>query len=400
MVTRRFWPHNGFDSAAALLALASGLHRQGVSVEVLAPRYTSSWPDEFALREITIHRPAAAPRSEWSMGRYTRHISQWLKSNAASYDLIYVDASREEAAAAVEATRGTCVASLLRVAGWGPVSDAIWWDASRSGQRCLAAVKQCDGVIAKCGADHRALLARGVTAAKVHRIDNGFASGHARSTTARAIARRVLADVNADLATDLQSPVILCIGRMTPGSGLETVAQGVRTMVARFPDLRVWFIGDGPEREAIYGRLRSDGVRAAISMPGTFLDTDDLLAAADVFLQADDEGLDHFLPAAVSAELPIIAARSDAIQTVLRGTAAGGPSVTWFEAGESKSLCQAVRRVIEHLPECRAEATALRRELLRQRPQRESIHAHIALIHQLVDARTDPKSRTSIEVAS
>jgi hypothetical protein len=117
LVTRRFWPHCGYDSAASLLALATGLQRRGMTIEVLTPRYAATWPETFSLREITVHQHAAAPRSDWSMGRYVRHITSWLKENAKSYDLIYTDAIRDETIAIIDAARGTNVATLARVAG-------------------------------------------------------------------------------------------------------------------------------------------------------------------------------------------------------------------------------------------------------------------------------------------
>lgn len=400
LVTRRFWPHCGHDSAAALVGLATGLQRRGMMVEVLAPRYAASWPESFLLREVPVHQPAAAPRSDWSMGRYIRHVTSWLKENASTFDLIYTDAIRDETIAIIEAARGSSVATLARLSGWGNHSDASWWGTTRAAGRCLAAAKQCDGVIAKCAVDHRELISRGVSSAKIHRIDNGFSAGQVRSSMARSVARRALSQVNGDLQADIQAPVILCMARMNRASGVDMVASCVRTMLARFPELKIWFVGDGPNREQLYSLMRSDGARSSFSMPGTFLDTEDLMAAADVFLQADDEGLDQFLPAAVSSELPIVAVRTDAVRTVLSGADESGTGVTWFEPEQPKTLNQAVRRVIENLSERRTAASALRRSLLRQRPQRDAIDTHIAVIHQLVEAKFGPQSRSSIEVAS
>ncbi len=395
LVTRRFWPHGGYDSAATVLALATGLQRRGVELEVMAPRYASTWPDGFALREFVVHRPAAAPRSDWSMGRYLRHVSHWLRDHAVQFDLIYTDAAREESAAIYDVTRGSKIATLVRIAGWGKHSDAQWWDSSRSATRCLTALKQFDGVIAKCAADHRSLVARGIDPSKIHRIDTGFAPGFVRSATARSVARGVLARVNGDLKADITAPVILCMSRMNRTSGMDLVAGCVRIMVARFPDLKIWFVGDGPNREVLYSQMRADGVRSSFAMPGTFLDTDELMAAADVYLQLDEDGLDHFLPAAVSAELPIVSVRNESIRTVLGG-AESEAAVTWFEPGQPKTLNQAIRHVIENLPERRKLAVAFRRSLLRQMPQRENVESHLAIARRLVDAKIDPQSRPPI----
>ncbi len=115
------------------------------------------------------------------------------------------------------------------------------------------------------------------------------------------------------------SPVVICTSRMTRESGVNLLVKAARHLIARYPDLRLWFIGDGPHRDWIYETMRGDGVRASIAMPGSFCDVDDLFAAADVFLQTDDDGLDFFLPNAISAELPIVALDTESTRTVISG---------------------------------------------------------------------------------
>ncbi len=86
LIGRRFWPHGSIDSAAHLFQLAAALHRRGVAVEVLTPRYSSTWPVEFKIREIPVHRPVMAPKRDWSIGRYTRSLTAWLRQHVTSYD--------------------------------------------------------------------------------------------------------------------------------------------------------------------------------------------------------------------------------------------------------------------------------------------------------------------------
>lgn len=398
-VTRRFWPHGGYDGAASLLSLATGLHRAGLHIEVLTPRYASTWPDAMCLRELTIHRPAAAPRSDWSMVRYLRHVTSWLKQHLNSFDLVFCDNARDEIHSVIEASRSTPIAKLARVTGWGRGSDIAWWDHTRGGSKTLAATKLFDGVVVHNANDHRALLARGFTPSRVHRIDPGFATGPVRNPLARAAARRVLAHTNGDLAADIHAPVVLCMGRMTSESGMALACQSVRLLVARFPDLRFWFVGDGPQRETFYANMRSDGVRASIAMPGSFLDMDDLIAASDLYLQTDDEGLDHYLPTVLTSELPVVAARSESILSLLGTTPDAEPLLTWFQPQDEKSLRDAIRSAIENIAERKQAASSLRKILIRQRPQHVMLDRYAELIRQLVDTRSDTAS-SSIEVAS
>ncbi len=411
LIGRHFWPHGSTDSAGFLVQTACALHRHGVHVEVVTPRYASSWPEEFMFREIMVHRPAAAPRSDWSMGRYIRHLSNWLRQYAGSFDVILVDAIRDESVAAIEASKSLGCATILRSSGWGLHSDPVWWQTSRSARRCGATGKMADAVIAKSAACQRALLADGYAANRIERIDQGFAAGPVRSAESRRLARKALCLVNSDLATHGDSPVVICTARMTRESGVHLFVKAARHLIARYPDLRLWFIGDGPHRDSIYETMRGDGVRASIAMPGSFCDVDDLFAAADVFLQTDDDGLDFFLPNAISAELPIVTLDTESTRTLISGgpvdtakrrLAKDDPNslVEWCPAATSKYIRLGLLRVLDDLPGYQAKASQLRRLLVRTRPQSETIGAYVALMQRLANNRSPERRNPSVEAVS
>ncbi len=402
LVGRHLWPHGSHDSAGALFQLALGLHRRGVNVEILTPRYAASWPQTMKLREIPVHRPAAAPRSEWSMGRYVRHLTHWLRERGAEYDVMYCDAVREEAMAVVDAGRSLQRPTALRLGGWGELSDMAWWPVSRASRRVHAFARSADRLIVATAAGHRALLSEGFAASQVVRIDRGFASGVVRTPGTRAAARRALVTANGDLATSENTPVIFCIGRMAPAAGMNLLAESLPYLVRRFPDLRVWFLGDGPNRETMYSNLRADGVRASIAMPGSFVDWQDVLVAADLYVQTDHEGLDFFVPSAVEAELPLVMLDDplvrDAIQ-VPSGSELDG-DIGWYASCSGKSLRLAIRRALEQLPARRRAAAALRRALVRTHPLSDTIEAHARLFEELSRRGGESRSRPSSEAAS
>jgi glycosyltransferase involved in cell wall biosynthesis len=413
LIGRRFWPHGGFDSAGYLTDLACGLNRRGVHVEICTPRYAASWPDRFWFREIPVHRPAAAPRSDWSISRYTRHMTHWLRHHAASFDAILVDSLREESVAAVEACRGTACACIVRYAGYGIHSDAAFWNTSRAARRCAAIAKMADAVIAKSAICNRALIADRFSPDRVHRIGTGFAAGPIRSADQRATARAVLGAVNSDLRTDDDTPIAICNSPMSRGSGACDLVSAARHLIAKHPALRIWFLGDGPYRDWIYEQLRSEGVRASIAMPGSFSHVDDLYAAADVYLQTDDSGLDHFLPAAVSAELPVVAIHTDATRAVLTGasgrlpTPAGlagenepGGWVRWVEEPTYRHFVAAVTSVLDNAAAARSDAANLRRYWLRHQPMTATIDRYVDLIEQVVARKQDHRPGRSAEVIS
>ncbi|WP_442507084.1 glycosyltransferase [Novipirellula sp. SH528] len=434
LVGRHFWPHASFDAAGFLAQLATDLYRSGVHVEVVTPRYAASWPEHFQFREIPVHRPAAAPRSDWSMGRYVRHLTTWLKEHSASFDLIVADSIREESQAVVEAAAAAGIASVLVSAGWGDESDPSWWQTSRSARRCAATAKEADAIIVKNAQAERLMIAQGFPQAMLHRIEIGFTSSVHNLEDTRVAARARLGAVNSDLSTMPDSEVVLCTGRMQKKGAMDILASAARHLIAGRPDLRIWFVGDGPERQSLYDFLRADGVRNSIAMPGSFVDASDLMMAADVFVHADHQGLDFALPSAVSVGLPIVAAEMAEVRSLL--TPVGKPikrigatsafvddddlasensdhadenvadeDVAWFTPAKAKSIRIAIRQTLDGLPAARQRALQLRRDLVRSRPQSKAIEAYIDLMTRVVHAKSAGKLRasnksSSIETAS
>ncbi|MCP4890869.1 MAG: glycosyltransferase family 4 protein [Planctomycetaceae bacterium] len=349
----------------------------------------------------------AAPRSEWSMGRYMRHLTTWLRENAGRFDVLFVDGIREEAAAAVEAARSIGCATILRCSGWGWERDTEWWNRNRSTARCGTVGKLADAVVAKSPECARALVAAGYQADRVVRIDDGIAGGPQPTTAMKVNARQSLATANGDLFAEEDVPIVLCTSSMTRSGGIHLLVDAARLLITRHPNLRLWFVGDGPYRDSIYQRIRGDGVRASIAMPGSFNDNEDLFLAADIFLQPDEHGLDYFLPAAVRAQLPIVAVDQPSIRTVLTGNASerGTPGeedpgqwVQWLPGATSKIARKKLCDVLGDLPNARVGASKLRRHLLRSRPQTGSVQAYHELVRRVMNR---PSGRNlSIEAAS
>ena len=127
----------------------------------------------------------------------------------------------------------------------------------------------------------------------------------AGNASAQQLARRALATINSDLAAAEDEMVAVCFRHMSGSDGTETLAKAVRPIVQGHPNLKFWFVGDGPQRESLYEFLRSEGVRTSISMPGSFSDIEDVLIAADLIVQTDERGLDFTVPSAIAAELPL-----------------------------------------------------------------------------------------------
>lgn len=383
MVCRTYWPHLWSDVASRSVRLADGLARAGIDVNVLTPRYGTSWPAEIVHREILVHRPFDAPRSDWSMGRYLRNVEMWLRSHAAQYDVIYCSAIREESALVVEAAQRLGSASVLHHGGTGDQADAVYSIASRHRRRVTAAIAGADAIVLPRASAEQAMVVAGYSPSRFRRIAMGISPGTGstgRDAVARVCARQALAAINGDLKTNRDSMVVTTFCRMSDSAGLMKLAHAIPDLVTIWPDLRFWLIGDGPLRGELHRYFKHHSVRENIAMPGTFVDFADVLMASDVYVQPSaNDGLDDFVFQALAAPLPIVMA--DATDT--RGIIGRGDDVAWFQSDDGGSLHRAMRGTLVDLATAQATAEQLRRNLLKQRPLSETIGALITLICEL-----------------
>jgi glycosyltransferase involved in cell wall biosynthesis len=199
---------------------------------------------------------------------------------------------------------------------------------------------------------------------------------------------------------------------MTRDGGINLLVNAAPHLINRYPDLRLWFIGDGPYRDWIYENLRGHGVRASIAMPGSFSDFTELCQAADLFFQPDDDGLDYFLPTAISAELPLVCLRTPSTESLLCGPPSSQLATTtdndsapetanlvqWIDASTAKQTRLGVIQILDDIEQAQHRATELRRSLLRSRPQTESVQGYINLLEKLVKQR--PPNSPSTETVS
>ncbi|MEM8670798.1 MAG: glycosyltransferase [Planctomycetota bacterium] len=399
-IARHFWPHGSIDSAGFAYRLAKSLRRDGIELEVLTPRFASSWTDRLVVNEIPIHRPAVAPRSDWSMGRYTRHLMGWLRHHGKDFDVLMVDAIREESTAAIETARSLGCSTLVRCSGWGWNSDTQWWEHHRGASRCAAYGKLADAIVAKSPQCARSLIASGYPNDRIVRIDDGFSTGATPTSVMKRAARDSLALANHDLKAEDEVPVVLCTSAMTRDGGIQSLVEAALPLVTRHPKLRIWLIGDGSYRDWIYQQLRSDGIRASIAMPGSFSDCEDLFMAADVFLQPDESGLDYFLRLAVEKELPIVTVDQPSIRNVLGGCSAQRDShpqddpaefVTWISGATAKMVRQGIGHVLDDLPTARQNAGQLRKLMVRKHPHADTVQAYHDLVRRIIN-RSSGKS--------
>lgn len=380
MATRRFWPHTD-DAVGRLTQLADGLRRGGARPTILAARYAASWPRALDYREIPTFRPVAAPRGDWSGALYQRGLARWLREHVAEFDILYADSMREEGAAIVEAALRAEVPSVVRCGGSGGASDGQWANSSRAARRCFNLCLRADALVAPTAAAARALIACGAAAERVHRIDDGVPPGPRRDEASIAAARVSLALANGDLHVPRGGRVVMCTARMDASSGVMLLAEAIIPLCERWPELRVWFIGDGPQREMLHGFLQSHAIRGMTALPGCFGHIDELLRAADVLVvPSDADALEHRLPAAIGAGLPVVVVDTPETRSLL-GIAA--KDIPMFATGDVGEMRRALITSIEDPRQAARRAANARNMMRRLFPREHSVAAHLQWFHRL-----------------
>ncbi|MEC8473898.1 MAG: glycosyltransferase, partial [Planctomycetota bacterium] len=357
-----------------------------------------------------------APRRDWSIGKYVRLMGAWIAERAREVDLIYLDSPREELLATIDATADRQTAVLVQCLSSDYPSDTRWWQHNRNGKRCLSAVNRAHGIILDHASIEKELIILGVDRPKMFRIPIGIQRSLAINSVERWETRKVLAQANSDLSTEPDTPVVLCQAAMTELGGVNRLVQVARMLLLRFPNLRIWLVGDGPLRDNIYNSLRAEGVRASVAIPGSFSDPSDVFRAADCFFQPSDVGLNFFLPMAISMELPIVSVDSvqirrsldaacedaegavqarhvssdlgrpgDPVHPSLLSGNSEEPSefLAWCDANSPKSIQESMISVLTAMPQAKLRAQKLRELMMKRRSENHCLDALTAAIHRL-----------------
>jgi glycosyltransferase involved in cell wall biosynthesis len=114
--------------------------------------------------------------------------------------------------------------------------------------------------------------------------------------------------VREQLGTQPGAVVCLTVARLVAGKGHELLLQAFARLASRFPELDLWFAGDGPELEALRARAEGLGVAARVQFLGFRRDVPRLLRAADLLCHPSrKEGAPNSVREAMAAGLPVAA---------------------------------------------------------------------------------------------
>jgi glycosyltransferase involved in cell wall biosynthesis len=382
LVTPRFWPQVG-DSELLIGELARELACRGASPLVLAGKWSLGWPATMRVCEFQVAHLAHAPRGGWSTLRYLIDLTRWLRRRRGNWDVVYVQGLRQEAYAAVGALQGSGVPLVLRCEESGPRGDCDWQAQTRFGERTRRRCQQADAIVAGSSAVADELRQRGYAEERVHVIPGGVEPGPPRSADRRFRARAVLSETNYDLAAAEYAPVVVYVGKLDDFAALAGLLRAWQDVARRWASARLWLIGDGSAREALYEQIVIWELQYQVFMPGSFEDLTDVWLAADVCVVPQPGPGRHTILAAMAAGLPVIAAREGNFRDLIDHDRTG----MLLPAEDPKAWGMALSHFCER-PLAAAEMGAVARQKVQQQFSRRAMaERHLELFAGLRDRR-------------
>ncbi|WP_283432386.1 glycosyltransferase [Neorhodopirellula lusitana] len=397
-VTRRFWPHvyGRHARASASYELVRRWSAAGYDMQVVTPRFSGHWSEGFAIGEIPVHRIVAAPKGEWSMQRYVRYLGNWIIEQLENFDAIVCDGLSDEvrsvAMAVTHARKQQNAASPLASGfhhvptavaicdGWGGDADEVWCRQARGGRRVLASLAELDCVVTRHAGADRFLVAHEIPSERIQRIPRGFARPERWTLKQRSAARKSLASANHDLTAGPEDRVLLWCGEMRGRpdreEGVVTLVKNARLLCGRYPNLRIWLLGDGELHDWAHRELKAEGVRSVVAIPGTFSDMTDVWRSVDFVAATCEDHLRYVLPKAIESAVAVLVADQppmrEWVQTYFEPAVAD--SFAWYEPKRIASFRKTFRMLWEELPDVTQHAWEIANEAAHRFHDNEEMH--------------------------
>lgn len=383
LVTRRFWPLVG--GAEVLMAnLAAEFLRQGAYPVILTAQWEESWPESVVFGEVPVVRLCQPKQRVWGTLRYARALRRWLKQNCHEIDVVYVSMLKHDAYMAIGACAGGKIPVVLRAEGAGSQGDCRWQQNSILGRCVRARCRQADAFVAISSTIESEMIEAGYRRSAICRIDNGVARRMSNDDRTRAAARRDLTDASPQFAIPDHGRLAVYTGRLHEAKGIETLITAWIQVSQRWPEARLWLVGDGPHAAALRQRVESLGMKHQIVFPGVIDSTADVLHVADLFvLPSLSEGLSISLLEAMASFLPIVATDIPANRAVITHQTSG----ILFPPGDTQALAAAIIRLWDNPNLARRFAEAAQIRVRSHFSLDSNASQHLELFHGLIENR-------------
>jgi glycosyltransferase involved in cell wall biosynthesis len=378
IVTRRFWPLVG-EAEQTMARLAAELTSRGVRVTIVTALWHSRWPAAVSYRGVPVVRVAAVPRDRCSTLQYVRRLAGWIRRHRDQYDLVYVSGLRHEACAALRAAGGK-VPVIVRAESSGPQGDCSWQRQSPAGRWVRRACLRASAVIAPSRPIEAELIAGGYPRARIHRVPDGVPIPLPPTAQAKAAAREAVATAGTALELPPEAVLGVYTGPLELAQGLAGLVSAWVPIVARWPNARLWLVGQGPDEHALRTQMEARSLTHRVLLAGVFDEVEDLLTAADLFvLPAAPGGSRVALAEAMAAGLPIVAA--DLAEH--RELVTDGREALLFGSSDAAALAETIARLLDDRPLAARLAAAARTRAAEFYSQAHMADEHLRLFEEI-----------------
>jgi glycosyltransferase involved in cell wall biosynthesis len=277
IVTRRFWPFAG-STEFAVGDLASTLKGAGHDVHVFTVRWEKNWPSEFQYLELPVRR-INRPAGPWGSFRYLRSLTRELTQ--LNPDGIIVFGLGDEAWTIARSFTDK-IPFLIRIDNHLLADSGSQPNFTR---RQISALNAASNVLVE--SDWTADRIHGHPAVKslpLMVVPDGIIidPDHQRTPAGGGSSRVAISDAHPILMIEPGQPLVVCGSPLGGDEGLIDLVNAWPRVIDRFPDARLWILGDGKKGHQIWGRVVDQNLVNSVIMPGGFDNLNDVFQAADV----------------------------------------------------------------------------------------------------------------------
>ncbi|MBA4016804.1 MAG: hypothetical protein C0483_06430 [Pirellula sp.] len=362
-VTRRFRPLTGGLENLSIRLLGEWV-RRGHKATVVTPRWHADWPDETDYAGVRVCRIDPPTNGCWGEARYARRLSATCRALRSQTDVVLVSGMLNDAVTLLgEKRRGGAVVALQPERP-GAEGDCHLQIERRGGRRVKQTCFGADAFLALTPLLQRELTAAGYARSRIRSITLGIPRRSATDLGQRHEARRNLASVDPALALAATQSLVVYVGRLRLGKGLDTLLAAWRRIVESGRRDMLWLVGEGPDAGYLREKAIELGLASSVRLTGAFDDVEDALRAADIAVcPALEDGIGLGILEAASFGLPIIAADT----TTARDLVTTDQEAILFEKHDDAALAQALLRILDDAPLARRLGTAARERVQRTR---------------------------------
>src|SRR5215469_16904284 len=196
-------------------------------------------------------------------------------------------------------------------------------------------------------------------------------------------------EMRANLGVGAEAALVTTVASLTPRKGHRYLLSAAESVLARHPNARFLFVGDGPERAALEAAAGASRRREAFLFAGQRADYADCIAASDLFvLPSLWEGLNLSLLTACALGVPAVASNAEIIAHGVSGLLPT-PSVPTLaaESLDPRALGDAIAGLLTDRTRAHALAKAARLHVRERYSAELMALRHASLYARLLRAR-------------